>query len=376
MGGFQYKDNVLQFFPTAEGYVKNDSGVLSYVFQYKDHLGNVRVSYAKNPVTQVLEIIEENNYYPFGLKHNGYNDYLPITNKYNYNGKELQDELGLNFYDYGARNYDPAIGRWMNIDPLAEKSRRFNPYTYALNNPVYFIDPDGMRAEPPIGLDVKNGTVHTDNSGSWKYNSATTTWEDQNGKNNIGNTIELDNVNIKGYKNNYVSSGEYGPSKDSKDVAMAVGIVTLPVLAVTGGLTGGAAYLYSEGISAVSSMTIADGATGIVANATSQYIANGGKVGDINIIEAGSSAIPGIGPVIFGETFSYSANNFIKNEGIQAPDSFAKWSAQVGGGIISNRFGKATDNYLVGEGIGGKVIGEYFKGIIETGSNAAPNLIK
>lgn len=69
--------------------------------------------------------------------------------KYKYNGKEYQDELGLNMYDYGARNYDPALGRWMNIDPLAEKSRRWSTYTYCYNNPLVFVDYDGMFATPP-----------------------------------------------------------------------------------------------------------------------------------------------------------------------------------------------------------------------------------
>ncbi|RXM42097.1 DUF6443 domain-containing protein [Flavobacterium sp. YO64] len=155
LGGFQYKNNNLEFFPTAEGYVKNTDGVLSYVFQYKDHLGNIRVSYAKNPQTQVLEIIEENNYYPFGLKHKGYTYEIDSNNKYKYNGKELQDELGLNMYDYGARNYDPALGRWMNIDPLAEQGRRWSPYNYAMDNPVYFIDPDGQWPTLPSWNDVK-----------------------------------------------------------------------------------------------------------------------------------------------------------------------------------------------------------------------------
>ncbi|PWB26433.1 DUF6443 domain-containing protein [Flavobacterium sp. HTF] len=141
--GYQYDNNVLKFFPTAEGYVEVTGSSYKYIYQYKDHLGNIRLIYDKT-----LVIKEENNFYPFGLKQEGYNIVKTgFENKYKYNGKELQDELGLNFYDYGARNYDPALGRWMNVDPLSEKSRRFSPYTYALNNPVYFIDPDGMKAE-------------------------------------------------------------------------------------------------------------------------------------------------------------------------------------------------------------------------------------
>jgi len=206
-GGFQYKGGKLQFFPTTEGYVDYTVGdrrgdiKFNYVYQYKDHLGSVRMNYAYEPpapgvIGDPLKIKEENNYYPFGLKHTNYNmDYLEyqeqeggivlvpgldpsskLTHNYKYNAKEWQDELGLNLYDYSARNYDPALGRWMNIDPLAEKMRRNSPYNYAFNNPSNFIDPDGMK---PVDwyVNLILGTI------SWKDGQAS-----RLGYRNLGHT--------------------------------------------------------------------------------------------------------------------------------------------------------------------------------------------
>ncbi|WP_298140001.1 DUF6443 domain-containing protein [Flavobacterium sp.] len=184
LSGYQYVNNVLEFFPTAEGYVKNTviSGVnnYNYIYNYTDHLGNIRLSYTFDTATSLLKIVEENNYYPFGLKHKNYNQDIRtyqgiesgeirvrpadrLSFQYKYNGKEYQDELGLNFYDYGARNYDPAIGRWMNIDPLAEKDRRWTPYRYCYDNPLKFKDPDGMLEE---WVD-ENGNAKVDKNGNY-----------------------------------------------------------------------------------------------------------------------------------------------------------------------------------------------------------------
>ncbi|WP_170148955.1 DUF6443 domain-containing protein [Chryseobacterium defluvii] len=155
--GFQYSAETfslvvptLKFFNTSEGYYDYQNN--RYIYNYVDHLGNVRVSYTKNG--GIPQILEQNDYYAFGLRHGGDGfDGSGINYNYEYNGKEKQWEIGM--YDYGARFYMPDIGRWGVIDPLAEMFRRHSPYNYAVNNPMKFTDPDGMAARNTFEGDVE-----------------------------------------------------------------------------------------------------------------------------------------------------------------------------------------------------------------------------
>ncbi|MDZ4146693.1 MAG: RHS repeat-associated core domain-containing protein [Flavobacteriaceae bacterium] len=147
----------MQFFNTAEGYVEPVSAGSTnfvYVFQYKDHpsaslragLGNIRLFYADadgNGIIAQTEIREENNYYPFGLKHKGYNNVVTSTNpalKYKFQGQELEESLGLDMYEFELRHYDASIGRFVTTDPFEQFD---SPYVAMGNNPIVSFDPDG-----------------------------------------------------------------------------------------------------------------------------------------------------------------------------------------------------------------------------------------
>ena len=95
-------------------------------------------------------LVQETHYDPWGLELKGIGyEYAGVKrNKYLYNGKELIEDNGLHYYDYGARMYDPVIGRWGVVDPKVDKYAPVSPYNYALNNPILFIDPDGEEVKP------------------------------------------------------------------------------------------------------------------------------------------------------------------------------------------------------------------------------------
>ncbi len=144
-GKVVYEDEQPAFAFFADGRAMIVPGETAYLeFHLKDHLGNVRVTLRKN-AAGAPEVLQENAYYPFGLVIQDLSVSSTTTNdnKFKYNAKELQSDHGLEWYDYGARFYDPQLARWFNVDPLAEIYYSYSNYSYCVNNPILFIDPDG-----------------------------------------------------------------------------------------------------------------------------------------------------------------------------------------------------------------------------------------
>uniref|UniRef100_UPI00291C5567 RHS repeat domain-containing protein n=1 Tax=Bacteroides bouchesdurhonensis TaxID=1841855 RepID=UPI00291C5567 len=131
-GNAVYENGVLRMLLNEAGYVSFPDR--KFHFYLKDHQGNTRVVADKDG-----NVEETNNYYPFG----GTFTSTASVQPYKYNGKELDQKNGLNWYDYGARHYDATIGRWHVVDPMSEKYYNFSLYNYCANNPMSYVDYKG-----------------------------------------------------------------------------------------------------------------------------------------------------------------------------------------------------------------------------------------
>ena len=139
---YSYCDNIIYHNGTVSqilfdgGYVSLSGSTPTYHYYLQDHLGNNRAV-----IKQDGTIEQVNHYYPFGGLFGESTD--GDVQRFKYNGKELERMHGLDWYDYGARHLDAALGRWSTIDPMAEKYYNLSPYNYCGNNPIKFVDPDG-----------------------------------------------------------------------------------------------------------------------------------------------------------------------------------------------------------------------------------------
>ena len=138
IGNFVYENNELKYILFSEGRITFHSSLFTYNYNLTDHLGNIRVTF-----TQDGTISQEDSYYPFGMSIKSLSHTILADNqknKYLYNGKELQEDFGLNWYDYGFRQYDPELARWHVKDAMASIYHSTSPYAYVRNNPISRTD--------------------------------------------------------------------------------------------------------------------------------------------------------------------------------------------------------------------------------------------
>ena len=166
-GNFIYENNTLKQFYHPEGYVESSANGFLYIYQYKDIWRNTRITYADtdgNGTIAQNEIRREQNNYPFGLEHVGYNGNI-VGAKSNYKtfqAQEFTEDLGLNTHEWKYRVSDPAIGRFWQIDPLAEKYLYNSTYAFAENKLGIGIELEGLEVLPFPLLGVSDAVILSD----------------------------------------------------------------------------------------------------------------------------------------------------------------------------------------------------------------------
>ena len=226
LGEAEYKDNEIQHIVIPNGRLNLTTDEPQLEYHLTDHLGNIVVYFSDSDgdgeiateeqtsaSDEAAEVLQRNYYYPFGLRVESpsFQNLGDPENRYLYNGKELQTDLGMGWLYYGARMYDAEIGRFTGVDPLASEMANWNPYIYTFNNPIRFVDPDGRKPEDDYKL-KKNGKLtllrKTDSDNHTIYN------EEESA------SIEVEKNVISDLQTKTVADGKHG-----KQIATSFGTI-------------------------------------------------------------------------------------------------------------------------------------------------------
>jgi RHS repeat-associated protein len=142
-----YQNGSLAYILTDKGRLVPDSTGFTYEYFIKDHLGNTRVTVKDSLGFAAIQ--QETHYYPFGMKMEGLfyqNTTQNNVNKILYQGQEIQDELDLGWYQFKWRMYNPEIGKFMSVDPLAEKYYYNSTYAFSENKVINAVELEGLEA--------------------------------------------------------------------------------------------------------------------------------------------------------------------------------------------------------------------------------------
>ena len=257
VGNVIYKNGALYQISHDEGRViQNASGSYDYEFDIKDHLGSLRVSFKDS--LGIAKTTQESHTGAFGeiLTSLTYIN-TPKPDNFDYTGHERLKTFNLGYIDAGARLYDPFVPRFITIDPLAETSRRFSPYTYALNRPTMFIDPDGMEAE---GVKYSNGYSTSDSRDETGAVSHEGAFETAGGGEGSSNNVQGDKPKAKFSSVKSVPTiGEVrkgnglNPNGDGIQADHTIESVVIPIFKPLGlGLSKFSSFLFGRAISSSS----------------------------------------------------------------------------------------------------------------------------
>lgn len=288
------------------------------------------------------------------------------------------------------RMYDNAIGRFHNIDKMTDIMPSLSPYRFAFNNPVLWGDPTGL-LESGGGDDEEyflqgQEVVITPDSvasepASFNYSLIPSHIMNDPRRPTLEQYNKHNGTNYQSFKE-YYNAEYYQPARkkmmQERNQAGRTVVGTLTVLATAGVGTAYALPVLVSCSPAIQS-TVATLVTNpsvqqIGLNVGSQLWVNGGDINKVNIVEGLMSGISGAGAVSLGELVNINVNSIKSGDFIEKP-SFGKTSVGVVGGLASYGYGEATDTFLKGTGTKGKIIGTYFKFLVESATNAAPNLV-